>query len=634
MAEKKTDTAVSSFIPSHTSPDFAAMLGLEHGQLEFCGRDMAKIPLSVLEQLRDRPNGRYILVTGMNPTTAGDGKTVTTIGLSMALNRLGKKAIATLRQPSMGPVFGRKGGGTGGGKATVVPMEHINLHFTGDIHAVTSAHNLLAAYLENSLRGKNPLRPIRCLLEAFAQWSAQNDQWRIAVRKFRSAYRLAVEYVRLHGGGWRWSGLRHLAALVSDAVKENPLNIDPPSITWRWVIDLNARPLRDIETSLRETQFGVPLVTGFDISTASEVMAILALARNLKDLRERLGRIVVAETFDGRPVTAEDIGIAGAMTALLINAIKPNVVRTLENTPVLIHTGPFGNIAHGCCSILADELALKLADYAVTEAGFGSDLGAEKFFNIKCRASGLAPHCAVIVCSMRALKLHSGDYAAVPASQLMKRLQEPALDAIRKGFANLRKHIENIRKFGLPTVVAINRFPHDSGEELALAAALAKEGGADEAEVSDVYARGGEGGEALARAVMRAAERESHFRFLYDEHLSIREKIECIAREIYGASGVKYSPRAQERIALFTARGYGRFPICMAKTHLSLSHDPTQAGRPEGFVLPVEDIRASVGAGFLYPLCGEIVTMPGLPGKAIGHDIDIDVETGRIKGMF
>ncbi|MBM3333520.1 formate--tetrahydrofolate ligase, partial [Candidatus Sumerlaeota bacterium] len=528
------------FSSSHELLEFAEILGVSITDLEPCGRGVVKTCLHLLDRLQNRPDGKYVLVTAMNPTTAGEGKTVTTIGLSMALNSLGRKAIATLREPSMGPVFGKKGGATGGGKAFVTPREKINLHFTGDMHAVTSAHNLLAAFIENSLRGKDPIVPIRALLDALKKWAKRDEDWRLLYRQFRTSYAIALETLRLLGGRCGRSFVRHILALFSTIVKKNALNIDPLTITWRWAIDLNARPLRNIEAGLRETQYGFPLETGFDITPASEVMAILALSNSLKDLRERLSRIVVAETFDGRPVTAGDIGVAGPMSALLADAIKPNVVLTSERTAALIHAGPFGNIAHGSNSIIADKIALKLADYVVTEAGFGTELGAEKFFDIKCRISGLRPDCAVIVCSLRAIKLHSGEYRGLTDADLARRLRQPNPIVLRAGFANLARHIENIKKFGLPAVVAINRFDGDSDEEIEMVRRMARESGADEAEVSDVYTRGSEGGLALAEAVIRATNKGSGFRFLYEDSLSIREKIEKIAREIYGARDVEY----------------------------------------------------------------------------------------------
>ncbi|RKY01610.1 formate--tetrahydrofolate ligase, partial [Candidatus Poribacteria bacterium] len=532
------------------------------------GKYKAKVLLEVLEKFKDRPNAKYIDVTAITPTPLGEGKTVTTIGLSMALNRIGYKAITCIREPSMGPVFGIKGGATGGGYSQVVPMEDVNLHLTGDIHAVSIAHNLLAAFIDN-----------------------------------------------------------HLA-------KGNKLGIDPHSITWPRVVDVEDRALRHIIIGLGGKQNGIPRETRFDIAVASEVMAILALATSLKDLRERIGRIVIGFTYDGKPVTAEDLKCAGAMTVLLKDALKPNLLQTLEGTPCFVHTGPFANIAHGNSSIIADLIAIKLGDYVVTESGFGADCGMEKFMNIKCRYSGLVPDAVVIVCTVRALKVHSGRYKAVPGKPLDPGLLEEDVKAVEEGCANLEKQIENAKLFGVPAVVAINKFDTDTDKEIEAIKERALAAGAVAAEVSEVWAKGGEGGIKLAEAVVEAANMPKQFKFLYELDWPIEKKIETIATKIYGAGSVEFLPEARRKIRLYKKLGWDKLPICMAKTHLSLSHDPNLKGRPEGFTLPVRDIHASIGAGFLYALCGDIRTMPGLPSHPAGEKIDIDLETGKIVGLF
>jgi formate--tetrahydrofolate ligase len=538
-------------------------LGLLPDELEPYGRYKAKISLQAIERLKDRPTGRYVCVTGINPTPLGEGKTVVTIGLAQALRKLGKRALSTLRQPSMGPVFGIKGGATGGGYSQVVPMEEINLHFTGDFHAVAAAHNLLAALIDNHLH---------------------------------------------HG---------------------NRLGLDPERILWRRSLDLNDRALRRVRVALGGGSNGVERESGYDITAASEVMAILSLSRSPRDLKERLGRILVGVDREGRGVVASELSAQGAMAAILKDAIKPNLVQNLEGGAALIHCGPFANVAHGNNSILADLLALKLADYVVTESGFGSEMGAEKLFDIKCPVAGLVPSAAVIVCSVRALKLHGGIAITGRDTSALRR-PDPA--AVGRGCENLRKHIENVRTFGLPAVVAVNRFDGDTQAEIDEVIGRAGAAGATATVAADVWARGGEGGLELARAVVRAAESGAQFRSLYSPDLSIEEKIETIARTIYGAAGVTYTDKARERIEFCRRQGLGRLPICMAKTPLSLSHDPALKGRPEGFVLPVTDIRAAAGAGYVYPLVGSIMTMPGLPSVPAAEHFDLDDE-GRVSGL-
>jgi len=547
--------------------EIAAAAGLQEEELDLYGRYMAKVNLSAIERLTNRPNGKYIDVTAITPTPLGEGKTTTTIGVSQALARLGKRVATCIRQPSMGPTFGIKGGAAGGGYSQVIPMEQFNLHLTGDIHATGVAHNLMAAAMDASILHKNPLR------------------------------------------------------------------INPFSITWPRVVDMNDRALRQIVIGLGGKPNGYPRETGYDITVASEVMATLALTTDLFDLRRRLGRIVFATDMDGNPLTADDLETAGAMTVLLKEAIKPNLLQTLEHTPVFVHTGPFANIAHGNSSILADKLALKLADYTVTESGFGADCGMEKFMDIKCRYSGLTPDAVILVATIRALKMHGGLGRVIAGKPLPDGFAKENLDALDKGCANMARQIANVRLFGVPVVVAINHFPTDTEREIALVQQHAVDAGAEGAYLSQVWAKGGEGGLALAEAVIAAAEKPSNFRFLYPLDIPIKEKIEAIATKVYGADGVDYERTAEKKIAQYTEWGYDNLPICMAKTHLSLSHIASWKGVPTGFRLPIRDVRASIGAGFLYPLCGPVRTMPGLGSKPAFKGVDID-EEGRTVGLF
>jgi formate--tetrahydrofolate ligase len=545
----------------------AEELGLLEEEVFPYGKYKAKVSLDALDRLDGRRDAKYIDVTAITPTPLGEGKTVTTVGLGLGLNRIGKKAVVCLRQPSMGPVFGIKGGAAGGGRAQVIPMEDINLHLTGDFHAVQIAHNLLAAMADNHLH------------------------------------------------------------------KGNPLGLDPQRVTWRRVVDICDRTLRNIVIGLGGKANGLPRETGFDIAAASELMALLALTTGVQDLRLRMGRIVVGQGYDGRPVTAEDLKAAGAMTALLKDALMPNLMQTTEHTPVFVHAGPFGNIAHGNSSILADRLAMKLGDYVVTESGFATDMGAEKFFNIKCRYSGLKPSVAVIVATIRALKVHSGDFHIAAGKPLDGGITVENLDAIRRGSANLAKHIENVEHYGIPAVVAVNRFHTDTDHEVELVRELAMEAGASAAVVSEVYAKGGEGGVELAHTVAWLADEQSQFRFLYPLEAPIKEKIQAIAAKMYGADGVDYEVQARKDIDWLTEHGYDKLPICMAKTQYSLSHDAKLRGRPTGFRVPVQSVRASVGAGFLVPVCGDIRLMPGLPTTPGATRIDIGSD-GQIVGLF
>ncbi|MBQ7197567.1 MAG: formate--tetrahydrofolate ligase [Synergistaceae bacterium] len=549
-------------ISQAASPEYivkvAAKLGISEDDLELYGRYKAKISPKVLKNLKDKPDGKLILVTAISPTPAGEGKTTVSVGLTDGLNKIGKNACVALREPSLGPSFGMKGGAAGGGYAQVVPMEDINLHFTGDFHAITTAHNLCAAMLDNHIQ------------------------------------------------------------------QGNELNIDPRRIVFKRVLDINDRTLRNIVTGLGGTANGVPRESGFDITVASEVMAVFCLSMDIKDLKERLGRMILAYTYDGKPVTVNDIQATGAMAALLKDAIKPNLAQTLENNPAFIHGGPFANIAHGCNSVQATRLALKCADYVVTEAGFGADLGAEKFLDIKCRMAGLKPSAVVVVATVKALKMHGG---------LSKtELAREDLKALEAGLPNLLKHIENIQQYGLPVVVAINRFTADTDKELDLIQKKCEELGASFA-LTEVWAKGGEGGKELARKVVEACERPSEFKFIYEESMSPKEKINAIATKIYGADGVDYTPQAEKDLKLIHEVGKDNLLVCMAKTQYSLTDDPTKIGRPKDFRITVREVRLSAGAGFLVAITGSIMTMPGLPKRPAAFNIDVD-EDGKITGLF
>ncbi len=529
------------------------------------GEHIAKIDLDILQNLSSS-RGKYIFVTAITPTPLGEGKTVNTIGLSMALNRIGKLTSCCIRQPSLGPVFGIKGGAAGGGYSQVLPMESFNLHFTGDVHAIGLAHNLAAAFLDNSV------------------------------------------------------------------FKGNPLNIDPQTISWRRVIEVSDRFLRKVRIGLGGEESGIPRDTGFDITAASEIMAIFALSTSIADMRRRLGRIVLAFDRKGRPVTAEDLKVAGSMAVLLKDALKPNLIQTIEHTPCFVHTGPFGNIAHGNSSIIQDKIALSVSEFVVTESGFGADCGAEKFFDIKCRTGRLCPDAAVMVCSVRGLKAHSGIFRVIPGKPLDSSLTKENIPALEEGLCNLKKQIENVSFFGVPVVVAINRFDTDSPAEISLVRRRAMEFGAFAAEVSEVWRRGSAGGVELAKSVVRASNAPKKIRYLYPLSMPVAEKIRRIATVMYGAKGIEFSPLAAAKVKKYTRLGWGKLPVCMAKTHLSLSHDPKLRGCPQGFILPVRDINASIGAGFLYAVCGRIQTMPGLPTHPAGEKIDLDPK-GKICGL-
>ena len=564
-----SDLEIARSVTPRPIVDVAHDLGLRDEEIELYGSKKAKVTLEGLKRVEaEGRRGKYVLVTAITPTPLGEGKTTTTVGLAQGLNRIGKRATVAIRQPSLGPVFGIKGGAAGGGYSQIIPMEDFNLHLTGDVHAISAAHNLAAAFIDNSLH---------------------------------------------HG---------------------NPHGIDVHQILWPHVVDISDRALRHAVIGLGGKEDGIPRETEWFITVASEVMAILALASDLRDLRERLGRVVLARTHDGRPITAEDLKVAGAMAVLLKDAIEPNLLQTLEGGPAFVHCGPFANIAHGNNSILADRVALATSEVVCTEAGFGADMGAEKFFDIKCRASGLRPDAAVIVATVRALKMHGGVGRIVAGKPLDPALTQENVEAVRKGAENLAAHIEIVRKYDVPVVVAMNAFPTDTDAEYAAIREVSIAAGARDAVVTRNFAEGGAGAEDLARAVWAAAEEGApDFRFLYPDEMPLREKIETIAREIYGAAGVDFTPGASKRLADYESLGYGHLPVCMAKTHLSLSHDASLKGRPTGFRFPVRDVRLSAGAGFIYPLAGDMRTMPGLPSKPAGESIDIDAD-GEIVGLF
>ncbi|HOP52005.1 MAG: formate--tetrahydrofolate ligase [Synergistales bacterium] len=553
-----SDIEIAQKVTMRPIVEVASSIGIGEDELELYGPYKAKVTGSLWERIKDRPDGKLILVTAITPTPAGEGKTTTSVGLGQGLAAIGKKAMIALREPSLGPSFGVKGGAAGGGYSQVVPMEDINLHFTGDIHAVTTAHNLVSAMIDNHLQ------------------------------------------------------------------QGNELGMDPRRIVWRRVLDLNERALRSVIVGLGGKPHGVPRESGFDITVASELMAILCLSTDLMDLKERVGRIIIGYTYDNRVVKAGDLGVAGSVAVLLKDAIKPNLVQTLEGVPAFVHGGPFANIAHGCNSIQATRHGLKLADYFVTEAGFGAELGAEKFFDIKCRMAGLRPDAVVLVASVRALKMHGG----LPKGDLSRE----NVDALKSGLPNLEKHIENLKSFGVPVVVAVNRFPTDSQEELDAVMERCEALGASFS-LSEVWGKGGQGGIDLARKVVEACTKSNGFRFLYDAEASPREKIETIARGLYGAGDVQYTDAAEKDLASIHELGLDHLLVCMAKTQASISDDPAKVGRPDGFTLTVREVRVSAGAGFIVPITGSIMTMPGLPKKPAALDIDIDAE-GRITGLF
>jgi formyltetrahydrofolate synthetase len=600
----------------------AEELGIKESELELFGPYKAKVKLEILDRLAKRKNGKYIDVTAITPTPLGEGKSTTMVGLSQALGaHLGKRVFTCIRQPSQGPTFGIKGGAAGGGYSQVIPMEDFNLHLTGDIHAITAAHNLCAAALDTRMfhEANNP--DDEKLFNALCPPNKKGER-KFSPTMLRRLKKLGIEKTDPN------------ELTPEERSRFARLDIDPNGLAWRRVVDTNDRFLREIQVGLGKDELGHEHHSGFDITVASEIMAILALTTDLTDMRERLGRMVVAVNKRGEAVTAEDLGVAGALTVLMKDAIKPNLMQTLEGTPAFVHAGPFANIAHGNSSIIADRIALKLADYVVTESGFGADCGMEKFFNIKCRNSGLIPQVVVIVATVRALKMHGGGPKVVAGKPLAPEYTDENLDLLRKGLPNLAQHIENARKFGVNVVVAVNSFATDTKAEVELIREAAIEAGAEDAVVCTHWMDGGKGAVALAEAVIKAAEKPTNFKFLYDLNLSIKEKIEIIAREIYRADGVDYTPEAEAKIELFNKLGFDKLPMNMAKTHLSFTHDASIKGAPRGFRIPIRDIRASVGAGFLYPLLGEMRTMPGLPTRPVFYDVDLDLKTGKVVGLF
>ena len=595
-------------------------LGLLPDEIEFHGKYEAKVRLETLERLKDVPDGKYIDVTAITPTPLGEGKSTTMMGLSQALGaHLGKRVFTCIRQPSQGPTFGIKGGAAGGGYSQVVPMEDFNLHLTGDIHAITAANNLLAAAIDSRIFHESKQDDEK-LFNALCPPDKQGNR-RFSPSMLRRLKKLGINKIDPN------------KLTAEEKSRFSRLDIDPASISWRRVVDTNDRFLREIEIGLGPEE-SMPRHTGFDITVASEIMAILALTTDLADLRERLGRIVIGTNKKGEAVTAEDLGAAGAMTVLMKDAIKPTLMQSLEGTPVFVHAGPFANIAHGNSSIIADRIALKLADYVVTESGFGADIGMEKFFDIKCRTSGLIPQVVVLVATVRALKMHGGGPKVVAGRPLAPEYTDENLDLLRAGLGNLKHHIRNAKRYGVNVVVAVNSFASDTPAEVELVRQAAVEAGAEDAIVCTHWMDGGKGAIKLAEAVIKATEKPTSFKFLYPLEMSIKEKIELICKDIYGADGAEYSPEAEAKIELYTRLGFDKLPLNMAKTHLSLSHDPALKGVPKGYRIPVRDIRASVGAGFLYPLLGAMRTMPGLPTRPVFYDVDLDLATGRVIGLF
>jgi len=602
--------------------EVAEELGVLPDEIELFGPYKAKVKLEILGRLKDAPDGKYVDVTAITPTPLGEGKTTTTVGLSQALGaHLGKRVMTCIRQPSQGPTFGIKGGAAGGGYSQVIPMEDFNLHLTGDIHAITAANNLMAAAID-----------VRMLHES----EATDEQ--LFNRLFPTDKQGKRHFARNMAARKKKLGITVNDPDEMTSVQRSRfcrLDIDPDSITWRRVIDTSDRFLRGITVGKGDEETGHERETSFDITVASEIMAILALTTDLADMRKRFGEIVIGVNKNGEAVNADDLGVAGALTVLMRDAIKPNLMQTLEGTPVFVHAGPFANIAHGNSSILADRIGLKLADFVVTESGFGADMGMEKFMDIKCRASGLKPNVVVLVATVRALKMHGGGPKVVAGKPLDKMYTDENLDLLKAGLPNMLHHIKTARKFGIPVVVAVNTFATDTTAELEMIRkAAVEEGGAEDAVVCRHWEKGGEGAVELAKAVIKAAEKPSDFKFIYPLEWTIKQKIEAIAKEVYGADGVDYEPAAEERIDEYTRLGFDKLPICMAKTHLSLSHDPTLKGVPKGFRIPIRDVRASVGAGFLYPLLGKMSTMPGLPTRPAFYDVDVDMETGKVVGLF
>ena len=620
-----SDIEIAQSVEPTPVREIASELGLREEELLTYGEYKAKVMLSVRDRLSDGASGRYVDVTAITPTPLGEGKTTTTVGLCQALGaHLNKKVVTCIRQPSQGPTFGIKGGAAGGGYSQVIPMEDFNLHLTGDIHAITAANNLTAAAID-----------ARMFHEATQTDEALFDRLCPASGSDGSRQFSSVMLRRLDKLGIEKSDPNELSK--EERSRFVRLDIDPDSITWQRVLDTNDRFLRGVTVGKGPKEKGRTRETGFDITVASEIMAILALTTDMADMRDRLGRMVIGTSRSGEPVTADDLGVSGALMVLMKDAIMPTLMQTLEGTPAFVHAGPFANIAHGNSSIVADQIELKLvgADgYVVTESGFGADIGMEKFFNIKCRYSGLVPDVVVLVATIRALKMHGGGPKVVAGKPLDSAYTEENLEMLESGCANMVAHIKNAIRFGVPVVVGINRFKDDTDAEIEVVRRIAVESGAEDAVMSNHWAEGGAGSVDLAKAVIAASEKPNNFKFLYPLDMGIKEKIRTIAKEIYGAKDVEFSAEAEEKIELYNRVGFDQLPMCMAKTHLSISHDPNLKGVPKDFVVPVRDIRASVGAGFLYPLLGEMSTMPGLPTRPVYYDVDIDIETGKVIGLF
>jgi formyltetrahydrofolate synthetase len=601
----------------------ATEAGIHDEELEAYGKTKAKVQLSIRDRLKDVKNGKYIVVTAITPTPLGEGKTTTTVGLSQALGaHLDKKVFTCIRQPSQGPTFGIKGGAAGGGYSQIIPMEEFNLHLTGDIHAIIAANNLLAAALDSRVFQESQATPEQ-------MWERLVPPAKDGSRKFSTVMLRRVKKLGI-------AKTDPNTFTPEEKARFAYLDIDAATITWRRVLDTNDRMLREITVGQGSEEKGFNRSTGFDMAVASEIMAILALATSLGDMKDRFGRMVVASSKKGDAITADDIGVTGALTVLMKDTIMPNLMQTIEGTPAFVHAGPFANIAHGNSSIVADQIALKLAGpdgYVLTEAGFGADMGMEKFFNIKCRYSGLTPDCVVLVATVRALKMHGGGPKVVAGKPLAHEYTTENLDLLEKGCANLVRHIGNAKQFGIPVVVAVNRFKDDTPAELELIRKIAQASGAEDAVTTNHWAEGGLGAVALGKAVIAACQKPSNFKFLYPLEATIKEKINAIVTKVYGGADVEYSPEAEAQIERYTKQGFDKLPICIAKTQYSISHDANLKGAPSGFTVPVREVRASVGAGFLYPLLGTMSTMPGLSTRPGYFDIDLDVETGKIIGL-
>ena len=619
-----SDIAIAQAAIPAPIAQIAAEAGILDAECDAYGKTKAKIHLSIRDRLKDSPNGKYIVVTAITPTPLGEGKTTTTVGLSQAIGaHLGKKVFTNIRQPSQGPTFGIKGGAAGGGYSQIIPMEEFNLHLTGDIHAIIAANNLLAAAIDTRMFHEDSTADDAVLFDRLAP-AAKDGSRKFSAIMLRRVKKLGIN--KTDPNEFTLEEKRQFARL----------DIDPDTITWKRVVDTNDRMLREITIGEGPEEKGKTRKTGFDMAVASEIMAVLALANGLGDMKDRFARMVIGSSRAGVPVTCDDIGVTGAITVLMKDAIMPNLMQTIEGTPAFVHAGPFANIAHGNSSIVADQIALKLAGadgYVLTEAGFGADMGMEKFFNIKCRYSGLTPDCVVLVATIRALKMHGGGPKVVAGKPLSHEYTSENLGLLEAGCSNLQRHIENAKQFGVPVVVAINKFKDDTDAELELVRKLSIAAGAEDAMMTNHWAEGGAGALNLANAVVAACKKPSNFKFLYPLNISIKDKIEAIVKKVYRGASVEYSPEAEKQIERYTRQGFDKLPICIAKTQYSISHDANLKGAPEGFVVPVRDIRASVGAGFLYPLLGTMSTLPGLSTRPGYYDIDLDTETGRIIGL-